>query len=59
MDRMLKVTIFSGWMTKEAIKDKEIGDLKIEVHKLMVELAEKENQLQTRVLPPPVDAPRA
>ena len=49
----------SGWMTREANKDKEIGDLKNEVHKLKEELVEKENQLQTRILPPPMDAPPA
>ena len=59
MDKMLKITMRFGSMTREANKDKEIGELKGEVQKLKEELTEKESQLQTRVLPPPVDAPPA
>ena len=41
MDKMFKVTLVSGWMTREANKDKELTDLKSEVQKLKDELAKK------------------
>ena len=42
MDRMLKVTMVSWWMTREANKDNELGNLKSKVQKLKDELAKKE-----------------
>lgn len=56
MDRMFKVIMVSRWMIREANKDKELGDLRSKVKKLKDELVKKQIQLQTRILPPSMDA---
>lgn len=55
----MKVTMVSGWMAQEAKRNSQINELQAEVAKIKQELGDKETQLQTRVLIPPLDAPTA
>lgn len=54
-DNLIKATMVSGWVAREAAKDREMEELKEQLKKLKAELTEKDNQLQARNLQFPID----
>ena len=50
MEKLIKATMVSGWVAREAGKDRELDELKAQMQKLKAELLEKESQLQAKVL---------
>ena len=51
MDRLLQATMVSGWVAREAAKDREIEELKVEVQRLKAAVAEGASMDQGRPNP--------
>ena len=55
MDRLLQAKMVSGWVAKEARKDREMSELKIQMQRLQEDLGNKEDQSHARAIPLSLD----